>query len=94
MIYTKVNINFVYCTINATIRCRNGSIMMRKFAFVFAVYLLENEILVLSRGGAFVPYFKALPWDFHERPAPLWGICSFSQKKTNAGGRMGTLGIE
>ena len=65
-----------------------------KFALVFAVYLLENEILVLSRGGAFSPYFKASPWDFHERPAPLLGICSFSPKKTNAGERMGTLGIE
>ena len=32
VIYTKVNINFVYCTINATIRWRNGSIMMRKYS--------------------------------------------------------------
>ena len=60
-----------------------------KFALVFAVYLLENEILVLSRGGAFAPYFKAPPWDFHERPAPLWSILQLFPKKDKCWGEDG-----
>ena len=42
-----------------------------KFALVCSLFLMENEILVLSRGRAFAPYFKAPPWGFHERPASL-----------------------
>ena len=29
-----------------------------------AAYLQENAILLLSRSGAFEPFFQALPWSF------------------------------
>ena len=56
-------------------------------------------------GWGICPLFYALPWGFWmNRPAPPWGICSFSKRKnnkiiiiiiTNARGKggMGTLGI-
>ena len=31
---------------------------------VFATYLLENAILVMSRGGTLAPYFKVPTWVF------------------------------
>ena len=65
---------------------------------------MENTILVLPLGGAFTRLFHAPPWGFWmSRPAPPWGICSFSKNKQNnnnnnnnkcpGGGGMGTLGI-
>ena len=48
----------------------------------FAVYVLENAILLFSTGGAFARFFKAPPWGFcMNRPASLLGICSFSKEK-------------
>ena len=40
---------------------------------VFAAYLLENAILVLSRGGAFSPYFEAPPRGFCMNARPHCG---------------------
>ena len=37
---------------------------------VFAAYLLENAILVLSWGGAFAPYFSLYRRFLYECPAP------------------------
>ena len=51
---------------------------------VFAAYLLENSILVLSRGVEFASYFLA----------PPWGICSFSRTKCQMPGGMGMLRID
>ena len=44
---------------------------------VFAAYLLENTILVLSRSGAFAPYFWTPPWDFcmNARPQRQGLLC-------------------
>ena len=52
---------------------------------VFAAYLLENAILVLSPGGAFAPYFK-----------PHRGAFATFPKKNDKwpGGGMGKLGID
>ena len=40
---------------------------------VFAAYLLENAILVLSRGGAFSTHFEALPRGFCMNARPHCG---------------------
>ena len=50
---------------------------------VFAVYLLENEILVLSRGGAFAPYFKVPPWVFCINARPLRGAFAAFPKQND-----------
>ena len=48
---------------------------------VFAVYLLETATLVLS-GWAICTLFIIPTVEFwYERPAPPWGICSFSKTK-------------
>ena len=48
---------------------------------------IVNEILVLFRGGAFAPYFKAPPWGFRMNARPHRGaFAAFPKKKmTNAG---------
>ena len=49
-----------------------------------AAYLLENVILVLSRGGAFALHcFKPTVRYLYERPAPLH-LPLFQNKMTNA----------
>ena len=51
----------------------------------YAAYLLENEILVLSRVGAFAPYFKAPLWRFFMKVWPHRGAFeAFRNKMTNA----------
>ena len=52
---------------------------------VFAAYLLENAILVLSWGGAFAPYFSLYRRFLYERPAPPGvHLQLFQNKMTNA----------
>ena len=58
---------------------------------VFAAYLLENAILVLSQGGAFAPYFKVPPWGFCMNARPHSGAFAAIPKQndkctTNASG--------
>ena len=61
----------------------------------FAVYLLENAILVLSRDGAFARFLKPPRGFFVWTARPHLGAFSaFPKKKTNAWGRMGTLEID
>ena len=57
---------------------------------VFAVYLLKNEILVLSRGEAFAPYFKAPSWGFCINARPQRGAFAAFPKQNDkcpGGGR-------
>ena len=69
---------------------------------VFAAYLLENIIFVLSWGGAFPPYFLITPTVgfLYERRAPSGAFAPFPKQNdkflTNARGEggLGTLGID
>ena len=64
-----------------------------------AAYLLENVILVLSRGGAFAPHFLSPPCGIYMNARPhCEAFAAFPKQNdkcpTNARGRgMGTLGI-
>ena len=50
---------------------------------VFAAYLLENTILVLSRGGTFAPYFQAPPWGFCMKALPHRGAFAAFPKQND-----------
>ena len=65
---------------------------------VFADYILENTILVLSRGGAFSPLKTPLrSFCMNDRPSTVEHLQLFQNKMTNARqmpGGTGTLGID
>ena len=82
----KHNTNFVYCTINVTIQRFQIS---HKYG-IWSLFTGKCNSGVV-RGGASAPCFKSHHRFLYERPAPPWGICSFSKKNDKCQGRWACL---